>query len=133
MDRTILSLLILLAFGILMSRSFDWGEFFARNVALTALLAFALLSVLWSDFPFVAFKRWFRGLGVYMVILVALLAGVGMAMARMPRGIIGYSHRALFSSSGPPFLLPSVAFPSNPPGGMTVQLDSRQNYASAAP
>jgi exopolysaccharide production protein ExoQ len=72
LDRIILSLLILLAFGILTSRSFDWGEFFARNGALTALLAFALLSVLWSDFPFVAFKRWFRGLGVYLVILVAL-------------------------------------------------------------
>lgn len=71
-DRIILSLLILLAFGILMSRSFDWRAFFAANVALTALLSFALLSVLWSDFPFVAFKRWFRGLGVYLVILVAL-------------------------------------------------------------
>jgi exopolysaccharide production protein ExoQ len=72
LDRNILSLLILLALGILMSRSFDWGEFFAANVALTALLSFALLSVLWSDFPFVAFKRWFRSLGVYLVILVAL-------------------------------------------------------------
>ena len=72
LDRIILSLLILLAFGILMSRSFDWREFFAANIALTALLSFALLSVLWSDFPLVAFKRWFRGLGVYLVILVVL-------------------------------------------------------------
>jgi exopolysaccharide production protein ExoQ len=72
LDRTIYSLLILLALGILMSRSFEWGRFCVANLALTALLSFALLSVLWSDFPFVAFKRWFRDLGTYLVILVAL-------------------------------------------------------------
>jgi len=72
LDRTIYSLLILLAFGILMSRSFEWEKLFVRNVALTAFLSFALMSVLWSDFPFVAFKRWFRDLGTYLVILVAL-------------------------------------------------------------
>ena len=72
LDRTISSALILLAIGILMSRSFKWGDFFARNLALMAFLSFALLSVLWSDFPFVAFKRWFRDLGNYLVILVAL-------------------------------------------------------------
>ncbi len=55
-----------------MSRSFKWGSFFTRNLALMAFLRFALLSVLWSDFPFVAFKRWFRDLGNYLVILVAL-------------------------------------------------------------
>ena len=35
-------------------------------------LLFALLSVLWSDFPLVALKRWFRDLGNYLVILVVL-------------------------------------------------------------
>src|SRR5271166_6002662 len=69
LDRTIYCLFILLAIGILMSRSFKWGDFFARNLALTAFLSFALLSVLWSDFPFVAFKRWFRDIGNYLVIL----------------------------------------------------------------
>lgn len=72
LDRSIYLALMLLAFGILMSRSFKWGKFCVANVALTALLSFALLSVLWSDFPIVAFKRWFRDLGTYMVILVAL-------------------------------------------------------------
>jgi exopolysaccharide production protein ExoQ len=72
LDRTISSALILLAIGILMSRSFKWGGFFARNLALTAFLAFALVSVCWSDFPFVALKRWIRDLGNYLVILVAL-------------------------------------------------------------
>src|SRR4029077_1554222 len=33
---------------------------------------FALVSVVWSDFPFIAFKRWFRDLGSYFVVLVVL-------------------------------------------------------------
>jgi exopolysaccharide production protein ExoQ len=72
LDRGILFVLILLAIGILISRSFNWGKFFTRNFALMALISFALLSVLWSDFPFVSFKRWFRDLGNYLVILVVL-------------------------------------------------------------
>jgi exopolysaccharide production protein ExoQ len=72
LDRTISSVLILLAVSILMSRSFSWSGFFVRNVALMAFLSFALVSVCWSDFPFVAFKRWFRDLGNYLVILVVL-------------------------------------------------------------
>lgn len=72
LDRSIYLLLILLALYILISRSFEWGKFFATNVALTALLSFALLSVLWSDFPFIAFKRWFRELGPYLMVLVVL-------------------------------------------------------------
>lgn len=72
LDRAIFSLLILLAIGILISRSFSWGEFFVRNFFLIAFLFFALMSVLWSDFPFVSFKRWFRDLGHYLVILVVL-------------------------------------------------------------
>ena len=72
LDRTISSALILLAIGILMSRSFKWGDFFVRNWALTALLSFALLSVMWSDFSLIAFKRWFRDLGNYLMIIVVL-------------------------------------------------------------
>lgn len=72
LDRTVFLVLILLAIGILLSRSFQWGRFFTYNRALTAFLFFALVSVGWSDFPFVAFKRWFRDLGNYLVILVVL-------------------------------------------------------------
>jgi exopolysaccharide production protein ExoQ len=72
LDRTIFFMLIILAVGILVSRSFQWNAFFSRNVALTAFLFFALVSVLWSDFPLVAFKRWFRDLGQYLIVLVVL-------------------------------------------------------------
>jgi len=72
LDRTIYSVLIILAVIVLVSRSFKWGKFLRRNSALTALLGFALLSVLWSDYPFVALKHWFRDFGEYVVILVVL-------------------------------------------------------------
>ena len=72
LDRAITLAVIALAVGILMSRSFNWGRFLARNMALTVFVSFALVSVLWSDFPLVAFKRWFRDLGNYLVILVVL-------------------------------------------------------------
>ncbi|HVN81777.1 MAG TPA: O-antigen ligase family protein [Terriglobia bacterium] len=71
-DRTVSLLLILLAIGILLSRSFNWLGFFSRNLALMAFLLFAVVSVAWSDFPLVAFKRWVRDLGNYFVLLVAL-------------------------------------------------------------
>ncbi len=72
LDRSIFSVLILLAVGILISRSFRWDDFFTRNWALMAFLSFALVSVVWSDFPYVSFKRWFRDLGHYLMVLVVL-------------------------------------------------------------
>ncbi len=71
-DRITSSLLILLAVCILFSRSFRWGNFTAQNIALLALILFGLVSVVWSDFPFVAFKRWVRDLGHYLAVLVVL-------------------------------------------------------------
>jgi len=72
LDRAVFSILILLALVILLLRSLNWGGFLARNLFLAAFVFFALTSVMWSDFPFVAFKRWFRDLGNYLMILVAL-------------------------------------------------------------
>src|SRR5207248_7349781 len=71
-DRFISSMLILLALGVLLSRSFSWRGFFSANGALMAFLGFALVSFLWSDYPFVAFKRWCRDLANYLTVLVVL-------------------------------------------------------------
>jgi len=71
-DRTIYIALIVLSVVVLIARSFEWRHFLARNAALTAFLAFCLLSVAWSDYPYVAFKRWFRDLAPYATMLVVL-------------------------------------------------------------
>jgi exopolysaccharide production protein ExoQ len=96
LDRTISFALILLAIGILMSRSFKWGVFFARNLSLIAFVSFALVSVCWSDFPLVAFKRWFRDLGNYLVILVVLsdprpLEAVRVVLRRLSYSLVPLS------------------------------------------
>jgi O-antigen ligase len=72
LDRGIFLLLILLSVVILISRSFNWGGFFTSNMALTAFLALALVSAFWSDFPFIAIKRWIRDFGTYLIVLVVL-------------------------------------------------------------
>lgn len=72
LDQIAFTALILVAVAILVSRSFRWGEFFARNKALTLFICFALISVLWSDFPLITLKRWFRDLAFYLSILVIL-------------------------------------------------------------
>jgi exopolysaccharide production protein ExoQ len=72
LNRNFFLVLTLIALGILISRSFRWDNFLTKNLALTAFLFFALASVLWSDSPLITFKRWFRDLGGYMMILVVL-------------------------------------------------------------
>jgi len=71
-DRTIFLCLIFLSIALLAKRRFQWGVFFSSNPLMTLFLSYALLSVIWSDFPFVTFKRWFRDLGNYLVVLVPL-------------------------------------------------------------
>lgn len=71
-DRIVYFGLMLLALIILTSRSFNWARFFSLNPALTALICYALVSVAWSDFTLIAFKRWFRDLGNYLALLVVL-------------------------------------------------------------
>jgi hypothetical protein len=81
-DRLVYIVLIVLALAILTSRSFEWSRFFRDNPWLTAILAFSLSSVAWSDFPFVSFKRWFRDIGTYLVVLVALTDAGGLESVR---------------------------------------------------
>jgi exopolysaccharide production protein ExoQ len=88
LDRTIFSTLIVLALVILISRSFQWGKFVSQNSALVLFLAFALLSVAWSDFPLATFKKWFRDVGIYFAVLVILtdrnrLAAVRTVLRRL--------------------------------------------------
>ena len=72
LDRTVSVVLFVLGIAILVARSFRWASFFRKNGALTAYLLFALASVLWSDFPFPAIKKWVRDLGSFVMVLVVL-------------------------------------------------------------
>ena len=56
-DRTVFSIMMVLAIGILVSRKTRWGTLLNNNRWLCALFLFMLFSVIWSDYPFVSFKR----------------------------------------------------------------------------
>lgn len=96
LDRTIYSVLILLSIVILIPRLSKWSTFFTQNFALITLISFALLSVVWSDFPLITLKRWFRDLGNYLVVLVVLsdpwpVEAVGSVLRRMSYILISLS------------------------------------------
>lgn len=71
-DRAVMLVLILLGVAVLWSRHLAWGDLFRKNGALTAFFLYCGVSIFWSDFPFVAFKRWTKGLGDPIMILVIL-------------------------------------------------------------
>jgi exopolysaccharide production protein ExoQ len=87
-DRTVFLLVIVLSVGILILRAFNWGQWVKRNIALVTFIGFCLFSVLWSDSPLISFKRWYRDLGNYLVVLVVLsdrypLEAIGTVLRRL--------------------------------------------------
>jgi O-antigen ligase len=64
----------LLAFGIitLLLRTRKVGALLRRNWPLLVFLFYCALSVTWSDYPDVAFKRWIKFLGDFVMILVVM-------------------------------------------------------------
>jgi exopolysaccharide production protein ExoQ len=71
-DRYFFALLTVIGFAILARRRFDWGAALSANPWLTALLAFMAISIIWSDYPFVSFKRYIKVIGSIVMALVVL-------------------------------------------------------------
>jgi len=71
-DRTVFLLLIIWGLLILFKRKIKWGAVLRQNWIIFLFLVFCGLSVIWSDFAAVSFKRWIKGLGDYIMALVVL-------------------------------------------------------------
>jgi len=71
-DRAVFFLLIIGGVAILLRRKLAWGRLIACNKLLLLYFAYCLISILWSDAPFVAFKRWFKDMGNPIMVLVIL-------------------------------------------------------------
>jgi exopolysaccharide production protein ExoQ len=71
-DAVIFFGMILAGVYVLKQRSFSLSEFTRNNRWLTLFLLYCLVSIIWSDFPFVAFKRWIKILGLPIMALVVL-------------------------------------------------------------
>ena len=72
LDRYFLAVLLVIGLGILHQRRIHWPQAIRNNFWLFALLLFMLVSILWSDFPYVSLKRWVRTAGSVIMALVVL-------------------------------------------------------------
>ncbi len=71
-DRNVYLLLIAVGVWVLTRRVPNWARVFAVNSWVVWLFAFYLLSVVWSDFTFVALKRWIKDVGNVVMVLIVL-------------------------------------------------------------
>lgn len=92
-DRVVLSLLLLLGLLILGKRRFNWVDNIKGNAPLILFLAFTVVSIAWSDTPYISLKRWFRELGIaiVMALVVSTEAEPREALKSLFRRII-YVH-----------------------------------------
>lgn len=72
LDRTIFTILIALGLIILIKRKVLSSDLFNRNKFLFILLAYCGISILWSEVPFTAFKRYTKAIGNIIMVLVVL-------------------------------------------------------------
>jgi len=71
-NRSIYVILMLSGIYILNNRQVLWNRFFSKNVFIWLFFLYGLISILWSDFPFIAFKRWIKVIGVLVMVLIIL-------------------------------------------------------------
>jgi O-antigen ligase len=72
LDRNLLSGLIALGVVVLMVRGRQTLELLRKNLPLVVFFLYCAASILWSDFPFVALKRWMKVAGNVVMVLVIL-------------------------------------------------------------
>jgi exopolysaccharide production protein ExoQ len=71
-DRNVLLLLMICGFTTIWRRGLDRSQALQRNRWLLVLMAYLLLSCLWSPVPMGSLKQWFRVLGCFIMALVVL-------------------------------------------------------------
>jgi exopolysaccharide production protein ExoQ len=72
MDRNIYILLLTLAIVVLLGRSAAVLKLLQENLPLAIFMFYCAVSIFWSDYPDVAFKRWIKSLGDYAMIFIVL-------------------------------------------------------------
>lgn len=72
LDRNTLIALIVIGVIVIIRRSPEWGPIFRRNIWFTAFFVYCAISIIWSDYPFVSFKRWIRELGNVIMIMIII-------------------------------------------------------------
>ena len=71
-DRNVFVFLLLAALVVLVARSGRVGPLLRKNVPILLYFGFCAVSIVWSDFPFVAFKRFTKAIGDLGMVLIIL-------------------------------------------------------------
>ena len=71
-DRYSLLLLFALAIYVVLKRNFPWPAFFKENRIVLFFFFFCMMSLIWSDLPFITFKRVIRFSGILPMALLLL-------------------------------------------------------------
>ena len=89
-DRAVFMALLVAGLGVLVGRAERVGPLLRRNAPIVLFFSYCAVSVAWSDFPFVAFKRWTKALGDVAMILVILTDPKPMRALRWLMTRLGY-------------------------------------------
>jgi O-antigen ligase len=71
-DRAFFAVLLAAALCVLVHRGRRVFTFLTANLPILIYFLFCLISILWSDFPGVAFKRWTKSIGDVLMILIVI-------------------------------------------------------------
>ena len=71
-DRAVFLFLIAASVVVLLQRKLNWSEIIKNNPWIWLYFLYALISIFWSDYPFVSFKRWIKTLGTVSIALIIL-------------------------------------------------------------
>lgn len=82
LDRNALSVLLFIGVVVLVKRHFNWKNAVKDNLWLIVLLCYMLISIVWSDMPFISLKRWIRQ------VAIAVIMGFVIATEDAPREAI---------------------------------------------
>jgi exopolysaccharide production protein ExoQ len=71
-DRAVYTLLIAAGLFVVIRRRQKVARLLRNNWPIVAFVLYCAVSVTWSDYPGVAFKRWIKSLGDYVIVLIVL-------------------------------------------------------------
>jgi O-antigen ligase len=89
-DALILGALLAAGMIVLLRRKEQSGVLLKASWPISMYFGYCLLSVLWSPFPDVAFKRWIKALGDLVMVLVVLTDGEPIAALRRLFSWVGF-------------------------------------------
>jgi exopolysaccharide production protein ExoQ len=71
-DAMVFGILLLVALGVLVRRWRQTARFLRANAPVLLFFAYCAISIFWSDYSFVAFKRWTKAIGDLAIVLVVI-------------------------------------------------------------